>query len=504
MKLRFLSLVLVLSGLAATAQVPTDSMTTLQRTILHMQDNHWLWQLAWQNPAAMQWKQHYSLSSVTLAAEHQRQDQAVVSQLGDGRQQWSFKADTHMKHHASTLWGRATYTNGSTRHITWNETSDWHMVYPYVMADSAISTPMKHELYAFMGGYASHNKRLHWGIEAGYQAGLYYRNVDPRPKNVTARLHLKGGLGLTVYETYAAAASLEYMKYKQTNDVAFYSELGKEKLFHLTGLANDYSRFAGAADNTYFSGHQWSASLNLLPQNCRGLFFSVMGQTMSMDKVLTTLNKLPMAHIRHRAMRSEAGWQGSHWSVRAHMDVSRRVGTENIFGDPAASIYLRIASLDIYHENRLSAGADACVSFNRSNLDMDIRPSVVYQHKNTIYADPQCQQLTNQVNWSLAWRGGVRTPRSYTSLTLGAQGYTPTKTMLAVQNVKPELEGLRRILERDFQFAAHHALAFATQACTNVALSRQFVVRAALAWRHTRYCSGVKANDLNATLSLLF
>ena len=300
----------------AMAQEVVDSAGVMQRVSRSIHGTEQLLQLPWNNPAVMQFKRNYSLSEVKVGYNSRSENLAVDVQQGDKDHTLVFDANTYMKHRNSTLWGEAFYNNGRIRGINWNETSEPQVVHPYVLADS-VGGNMNLERYSFMGGWANYNGRLALGASIGYTAGLYYRNVDPRPRNVTACLDAQVGIGYRLWRDYVMAASVNYRKYKQTNNVAFYSELGSDKIFHLVGFAYDYSRFAGTGILTYYNGNRLGATLNFHPAHGRGFSASVNASRFSFNIIITQLNKLPMAHVTHNVLQAEAGWLDTNWGVMA-------------------------------------------------------------------------------------------------------------------------------------------------------------------------------------------
>ena len=90
------------------------------------------------------------------------------------------------------LWGNARYTTGKETGVVWNETADFELLYPYVMADS-FGGDLSLQEYAFTGGYSGRAGKFTWGIEGSYRAALEYRNRDPRPKNIVSDLDFAGG-----------------------------------------------------------------------------------------------------------------------------------------------------------------------------------------------------------------------------------------------------------------------------------------------------------------------
>ena len=464
--------------------------------------------LAWQNPAINQFSRSSGVSHAGGGIDIHSEDGETVAldvQRGDYSRLWNLMADTHIKHHGSTLWGHARYENGFTKHITWNETSDMDIVYPYLLADSVISSRMKTERYSFGGGYADNNGRLYWGASIDYTAGLHYRSVDPRPRNITACLDFAAGVGVKVINSHVAALSLGFRKYKQTNNVAFYSELGHDKIFHLTGLTNDYGRFAGTGEATYYNGYRWRASVNLHPIFARGLTASVELSRFAFDNILTGLNKLPLARVTHNAVNGEIGWLQRNWGVRATVTASRRVGTENVFGDAAAMVYPLIGSNDMYHENRLDVGLDALWSrmWTRS-FKTDVHPLVSYRHLNEIYADPQCRRLINQVEWGTRlysrWHSGRFMPR----LMMGVILDHPVTSQWLANGVKEELAGLMRAHRASFDFMSHFHWHGEAMLSIQVAVNNRQAIRLNCGAKLGHYYSGLKTIDMAGSLNYVF
>jgi len=463
--------------------------------------------LAWENPVVNQFSRDYGVSHAGggIAIHDENGDQALDVQRGDYSRLWHLAADTHIKHKTSSLWGFARYENGFTRNITWNETSDLEMVYPYLLADSVLSARMKTERYSFGGGYADGNDRLYWGAYIDYTAGMYYRNVDPRPRNITACLNITAGVGLKVMDSHVIAASLAFRKYKQTNNVAFYSELGHDKLFHLTGLTNDYGRFAGTGEATYYNGYRWGTNVNLHPLHARGLTASVGLSRLAFDNILTGFNKLPLARVTHNAINGELGWLQRNWGMRATVDVSRRVGTENVFGDAAAMVYPQIGSNDMYHENRLKIGADAMWSHLWTTaFKTDVHPFVSYNHLNEIYADPQCRRLLNTMEWGTSldvrWLAGRFMP----GLTLGVALDHPVDSEWRVNSVKDELAGLLRAKRTNYEYMSHFYWRGNAMLTLQVAVNKRHAIRLNCGGTMACYHGGLKTYDLLTTINYVF
>ena len=90
-----------------------------------------------------------------LAASFRRYTQHLyLQQEGRGNQNFTVHSETYQKlPKGLTLWGNAYYSSQRLYNVKFNETADYNIVYPYVMADS-IGGDMKAETYAFTGGIA--------------------------------------------------------------------------------------------------------------------------------------------------------------------------------------------------------------------------------------------------------------------------------------------------------------------------------------------------------------
>lgn len=105
---------------------------------------------------------------------------------------------------------------------------------PMLWADT-VGGNLKSEQYYFAGGYARQTGRFTFGVDASYCANIEYRNADPRPKNLTGDLNESCCVVTKLGASYVAGVSLRARKYKQTNELVFYNELGVPNILHLTG-----------------------------------------------------------------------------------------------------------------------------------------------------------------------------------------------------------------------------------------------------------------------------
>ena len=489
----------------STTTSAADSATIASRILRHASLSEDFLTTAWRNPAILQFKRAYSFSEVAVAFDHSKQSEAVDVMRGDGSTTWEFKADSYMKYKTSTLWGQAFYQNARTHSVKWNETSDLDMVYPYIQADS-IGGKINSETYGFMGGYANFNGRLAWGGTIAYQAGLNYRNVDPRPRNVTANLSASAGLAMAVRQRHLVGAAISFQKYKQTNDIDFYSELGHDKVFHLTGFGNDYTRFAGAGQNTYYNGYRYGAELNFHPTDGHGLSAAASASRFSIDNILTEFNKLPLCHIAHTAYEAEVAWTSTSWGVAAKGNYSRRVGTENVFGDPAGNVYMQIGSIPQYHENRANIEAKAFWQHQWSRFFLGLQPSIAYSHLNAIYASPASLEQINSLTSSLLARAHMLLNGTASlQFTVGAAIKSALNDKWNVPSANTELTGLLAARQHTHNALSGNSTATSASLAFFKAISCRYALKAEVKWNRTGYSyHDISDNQITAQLAFIF
>lgn len=122
------------------------------------------------NPALQPYARQFSLSSLRLSGEYKNEKEAVIVQQGSGYRQGVFRAESYLHlNPRTTVWGHAGYRSGKIKSVCWNETSDFELLYPYIMADTA-GGDLNTESYTFCGGYSRIYKHFSWGLSGDYRA----------------------------------------------------------------------------------------------------------------------------------------------------------------------------------------------------------------------------------------------------------------------------------------------------------------------------------------------
>ncbi|MDE7437233.1 MAG: hypothetical protein K2M93_01990 [Muribaculaceae bacterium] len=379
---RLLSNLLLLIPLSAFAQID-------EAIVEHSSTLPSLTESAWNNPALLSEKYESSLSSV--AGSFYNSDK---ERFGE------FKADSYMKLKSITISAHALYNNGAKHNVRFCENVDIDKIYPYLTYD-AVGGNLNLERYAF-GGEIGVKISDRWdaGGFISYNAGLFYRNVDPRPRIVTGDFKLGAGGAYSLNDNYKVGLYLNFDKYKQSCGITFMSELGASKIYHLTGLGSHYNRFAGLGNSTYYNGNSFGGAVTLLPST-EGIYANVSAHKGKMNLILEDLNKLPMSKIDTRDLSIEAGYKSKIWGVTAFTDILRKHGYENIFGDAASGQYPQIGTVAMHIINQNIYGVKGTVDLPIKRTVLSVTPAVGYSHYKELYRDPKrllkCDNLTSSV-----------------------------------------------------------------------------------------------------------
>ena len=316
-----------------------------------------------QNPAMQSFHYQHSLNTLNLGYDYRHASTPKRLERGDGHRQAFVDVDAYLHKGKATLWGNAYYVNGSTRNVLYNETTDLEQLYPYLMADS-VGGKTSQEYYYFMGGFSYPlGKKWTIGAEGEYTARMEYRTRDPRPKNLTGDLRAKVGVLYLLSGLHSIGAAVTARKYKQTNELKLYNEVSVPTIYHLTGLGNDYYRFRGVNTSTYYKGYGVGGMVTYSQKDQKGWFAQVEYEYTNIDKIISTLNELPMATLESNRFHATVGYlmNGEYQYYGANLDgeIYRKYGTENIFGTAQDNIYPQIASAGLYSSLQDRIGVEA-------------------------------------------------------------------------------------------------------------------------------------------------
>lgn len=343
MKARYINMVaLMLSmGIGMEVHAQDDVATTPYRDVFS-------------NPAMKSYQTRISQTEVSVGYDYRQASTPVRLEQGTGHSRAFADVDAFLRKGMTTLWGEASYSKGSTRNIQFCETSDFELLYPYLMADT-VGGKSQQERYHFLGGFSYPVGRWNVAAEGAYTALMEYRTRDPRPKNLSGDLKASIAASYRLgnpQDGYVLGLSLDARKYKQTNEVKLYNEVSVPTIYHLTGLGYDYYRFRGMNTSTYYNGYGVGGKLDWARVNQRGWFAHLEYGYLDIDKIISSLNELPMANIKEYREKVTVGYsvgcERNTWGYNLSEQWTRRRGRENIFGTAQDNVYPQISTAAPY------------------------------------------------------------------------------------------------------------------------------------------------------------
>lgn len=363
-----------------------------------------------------------SITLLGITADYRNADKPLVAQKGDRHLLTTASVNSYLRlGENNTVWGGAAYQTGKKYHIRFNSTTDYDMLYPYVMADT-LGGDLQNECYAFNGGYGVRLKGWTLGVKIDFRAEHEYRVIDPRPRGIATDLTLSLG-GSRNLKRYKIGLGVASRTYKQTNNVDFYNPLGVIPVLHMTGLGTNYVRFAGAVRSSYHKGTGIIAGFQLMPVDKNGAYVSARSSYMPYEKILPDLNALPMSRLNVYATDVQIGWkQGGifRWSAYSGLNHAYRLGNEHIAGSASGAEYKSLITLSMYEDRKCDVYAGGAFGMgNRSRLTIDGRIGWLDDDAKYVdlkremafskcYGKLMCQWLShNNARWVVDWSGNA-------------------------------------------------------------------------------------------------
>lgn len=395
MKRLLLYIVMIGGGYVSTNAADADSVLT---------DHHSLWRTvdsnSRQNPALHGVAYGTSLSELSLGIDHRRQSEAFVLEKGKGYTLPWVGVETFLKLSERTaVWGTASYKTGTRCEVTWNSTSDYDLLQPYVLADT-LGGETHQERYLFSGGYATKLGKWLLGAEMLVRAEQEYRDQDPRMRGVVTELQLRIGAGRDV-GGYRLGAAIEGNIYKQTNSVDFYNEEGVIPEYQMTGLGTEYSRFSGDKRSLYYGGGGACLLLNAHPVRGRGFYADVSLDQHRYHRKLAEYNSMPLTDLYREHVGATVGWRhrgNSCLALYGKMDYTKRTGDEHVGGTSNARYFPVIACLTMYKNHILETSIGGI--YGRQSWNVSAQAGYRSQTEEYVYPHRQMDysQLYGQLN----------------------------------------------------------------------------------------------------------
>lgn len=278
----------------------------------------------------------------------------------------------------SRVFGEASYEWGQSKEQKWVENADYQLLYPYLTCDT-IGGGMRTERYGFRGGYRWQKAHFIWHLALQYRALQSYRSIDPRPKNKVADLQVEGSVGY-IDARYAYSFVGSVGRYKQNNDISFYSEAGNATVYHLVHTNEDYVRFAGSFSSSYYHGMTASGAWLMQPAR-QGVLAGVDYHYMGVTKELNSSTSTPIAKLQTHTMGAQVGYAAPKGRIVLSADYGLRLGTQYIYGDVAGNYYYLLFRSQNYREQTATVVLTGSYRWRLSVGYLRLAGLVDYQHR---------------------------------------------------------------------------------------------------------------------------
>ncbi len=284
------------------------------------------------------------------------------------------------------VFGEASYSWNQSQGNRWVENADYQLLYPYLTCDT-IGGGMRSEEYRFRGGYRRVKSHIIWHLALQYRALQSYRSIDPRPKNKVADLSVEGSVGYAD-NRYAYSFLAQVGRYKQNNDIAFYSELGEAMVYHLVLPSEPYTRFSSGYKSAYYHGLTAGGRFMLQPRT-EGFLAGVGYHYFSATEELSSTTSIPIADIQTHTATALFGYAAPLWRISAQTGYALRMGTQYIYGEAANNYFNLLTRSTNYAEQHIAASLAGSYRLNLPIGYMRFAVNAAYLHKTTSPTPPK-------------------------------------------------------------------------------------------------------------------
>ncbi len=411
-----------------------DSIQVLSRPEQYLYAPEKFFTAVYNNPATHFFAHESSLTRLSIYSTYNKKNGTYLLQEGNGSQLFGAGVSSWLNLSGKTkVWGNANYITGKKRQIKWNETSDFELLYPYVMADT-IGGDLQTEQYRFSGGYSGKGRLFTWGLQAAYRAKIEYRDRDPRPKNVVSDFNIEAGGSVHTGPLYILGVAGGIRIYNQDNVLDFYSPNGNVYIHTMTGLGTTYSRFTGDKTDVLYKGFGYQAGLQWLPVKGNGWRLTAQYDRLDIDRHLKSHNNLALTRLNDSRIKGSIGFRyynGYHRSaVKATGLYMHRKGIENLFGNGTGNIYDQIGSRSPYLDKHIHSRFEGLYGQSYSNrFSWFLQPYAAIHQMNTTYSENQRQIKINRITYGVNAEIDKQYRKSFFQASFGTS-YTQTGNSL--------------------------------------------------------------------------
>ena len=342
-------------------------------------------------PALKSFQRNFDYARVSTAYFN-KQDDIFIPQKGKGRKGFYVDASSYYKNkNRLTLWGNANYSNQTAIKVKYNESLDYDLIYPYVMADS-VGGDIKMESYAISGGLAKKIGKVYYGLTTGYVGVQNYRDRDPRPNNISSDINAALSAAISVNKQYKLAFNIQGNKYNQRNRLSFENELGYPLVYHDAGLGAYNTMLAGNRVVAYVNATAWSPVIHLVTTKEKGFLFKTGYHQLALQKRLDDINEnIATASEDHFFIDLGYVKNAEHttWLLQMNAGVKNRKGTEAVFNNTGGVYgYQKIAERQSFSDDIKEIGLKAVYEKRYTAYAWSAGATGLFTQQETRYANP--------------------------------------------------------------------------------------------------------------------
>lgn len=142
--------------------------------------------------------------------------------------------------------------------------------------------------------------------------------------------------------SYRWGVALSGNVYRQRNDVKFYNFDGGYSQYLMTGLGENYHRFADNKPDVQYRGGGVGISLQMMPATSQGWLASVSTSEHRYERILVSYNSLPLTTLYHQQIDLMVGWKregDSDFAIWGEYRWNKRSSDESIVGASSVNVY---------------------------------------------------------------------------------------------------------------------------------------------------------------------
>lgn len=261
----------------------------------------------------------------------------------------------------SRVFGEASYQWQDSKQTRYVDNADFRLTAPYLTIDT-LGGDMRRETYSFYGGYRMLKNHFLWHAALQFRAEQSYRSRDPRAKNKVTDLRIEASFGYQ-WTNYALSLSAYGGRYKQNNEIRFYSELGETTIYHMANDTEPYARFSSNNKVSYYGGYRAGVGLCLSPSLVGragerfpgGFMAGLQYDWFRFVKELTINTQVPIASLNTHTLTAQLGYAAVRWRVIASAGIELKRGSQYIYGDNANNYYQLLLITPNYRRNTVLA-----------------------------------------------------------------------------------------------------------------------------------------------------